>query len=190
MTASLRTATTVLNILDPGTDAASRRLSNTSVASHASFVQPEEDNFSGTYEFERYDENLEDYLDSLGLPSKDLGDIVRQAKVKIELKMPQAPDTKWTLITSELDGDEEHSTTIIYELDKEYTNYNKNNDTTETTVCTKEDNFTLVYKSQVPHQSWKVENSAVFTPDGIVSTLKNLNMTNMTTTKYYKKISN
>ena len=65
---------------------------------------------------------------------------------------------------------------------------NKNGNT-ETTICTMEDEHILVYNSKVPNNGWWIENSAVFNPDGIVATLRNLNKTNMTTTKYYKKTS-
>ena len=60
-----------------------------------------EDVFSGTYEFQRYDDHLEDYLDSLGLAGRDLGRIVRQTPIKIELRMPRNVEEKWTLITHE-----------------------------------------------------------------------------------------
>ena len=59
------------------------------------------DIFSGTYEFQRYDDHLEEYLDSLGLMGRDLGRIIRQTRVKIELKKPRKPDEKWTLTTYE-----------------------------------------------------------------------------------------
>ena len=61
----------------------------------------EPDLFSGTYEFQRYDDHLEEYLDSLGLMGRDLGRIIRQTRVKIELKKPRKKDEKWTLTTYE-----------------------------------------------------------------------------------------
>ena len=60
-----------------------------------------DDIFSGTYEFQRYDDHLEDYLDSLGLMGRDLGRIIRQTRVKVELKKPRKHDEKWTLTTYE-----------------------------------------------------------------------------------------
>ena len=59
------------------------------------------DIFSGTYHFDKYDENLEEYLDSLGLSGDELGRIVRDAKIRIVLRKPIYPDTKWTLTTIE-----------------------------------------------------------------------------------------
>ena len=61
----------------------------------------DEDIFSGIYEFQRYDDHLEEYLDSLGLIGRDLGRIVRQTRVKIDLRKPIKHDEKWTLTTSE-----------------------------------------------------------------------------------------
>ena len=51
--------------------------------------------------FDKYDENLEEYLDSLGLSGDELGRIVRDAKIRIVLRKPIYPDTKWTLTTIE-----------------------------------------------------------------------------------------
>ena len=59
------------------------------------------DYISGTYEFERFDDNLEEYLDSLGLSGSDLGTIVRQNKIRVEIKRPESSDEKWSLTTTE-----------------------------------------------------------------------------------------
>ena len=59
------------------------------------------DYISGTYEFERFDDNLEEYLDSLGLSGRDLGTIVRQNKIRVEIKRPETSDEKWSLTTIE-----------------------------------------------------------------------------------------
>ena len=74
-----------------------------SVAAAAAFkLKPLEDVFSGNYIFDRYDDKLEDYLDSLGLSGRELGKVVRQTKIRIELKMPKNIEVgKWTLTTYE-----------------------------------------------------------------------------------------
>ena len=59
------------------------------------------DYISGTYEFERFDDNLEEYLDSLGLSGRDLGTIVRQNKIRVEIKRPETSAEKWSLTTIE-----------------------------------------------------------------------------------------
>lgn len=59
------------------------------------------DYISGTYEFERFDDNLEEYLDSLGLSGRDLGTIVRQNKIRVEIKRPESANEKWSLTTTE-----------------------------------------------------------------------------------------
>ena len=64
-------------------------------------LKAEKDIFTGTYYFDKYDEGLEEYLDSLGLSGSELGQIVRNAKIRITLKKPLEPDTKWTLTTYE-----------------------------------------------------------------------------------------
>ena len=65
-------------------------------------LKPLEDVFSGNYIFDRYDDKLEDYLDSLGLSGRELGKVVRQTKIRIELKMPKNIEVgKWTLTTYE-----------------------------------------------------------------------------------------
>ena len=42
----------------------------------------------GEYQFVSYDEKLEDYLDSLGLPGKEYGNIVRAAEVRVVIREP------------------------------------------------------------------------------------------------------
>ena len=76
-------------------------------------------------------------------------------------------------------------TSVSYDLDKQYSN--SRNGTTELTTVTKPQENMLVYSSKVPSNGWCIENSTVFSQDGIVATLRNLN-SNVTTTKYYKKI--
>ena len=92
------------NLGNPGT---CRKGSNVSIHSQnpgsrrGSLFIPQEDVISGLYEFQRYDDNLEDYLDSLGLIGRDLGEIVRKTRFRIELKVPKKSDEKWTLVTYE-----------------------------------------------------------------------------------------
>ena len=50
--------------------------------------------------------------------------------------------------------------------------------------CSRPSENLLVYKSKVPANGWNIENSTLFTLEGIVSTIRNLN-NNVTTTKYY-----
>ena len=59
------------------------------------------DIFSGTYHFDKYDDGLEEYLNSLGLSGDELGRIVRTAQIRITLRKPLYPDTKWSLTTYE-----------------------------------------------------------------------------------------
>ena len=59
------------------------------------------DIFSGTYHFDKYDDGLEEYLNSLGLSGDELGRIVRNAQIRITLRKPLYPDTKWSLTTYE-----------------------------------------------------------------------------------------
>merc|ERR1711994_486282 len=44
--------------------------------------------FTGEYQFVSYDEKLEDYLDSLGLPGKEYGAIIRTAEVRVVVREP------------------------------------------------------------------------------------------------------
>ena len=102
--ATLPTSTTrkpsVVKLLEP--DTGERKTSDTSNTSRRqSLVIAKEDLFTGTYEFQKYDKNLEEYLDSLGLCGRDLGRIVRQTKFKIKLECPKTPDEKWNLTTFE-----------------------------------------------------------------------------------------
>ena len=80
----------------------------------------------------------------------------------------------------------ENSFTTSYDLDREYNN--NRNGTMEITTVTMPQENALVYTSKVPSHGWLIENSTVFSPDGIVATLRNLN-SSVTTTKYYKRIS-
>ena len=65
----------------------------------------------GEYQFVGYDEKLEDYLDSLGLPGKEYGAIVRAAEVRVVIREPptlasgkkrreslSGSDKKWSVI--------------------------------------------------------------------------------------------
>lgn len=65
----------------------------------------------GEYQFVSYDEKLEDYLDSLGLPGKEYGAIVRAAEVRVVIREPptlasgkkrreslSGSDKKWSVI--------------------------------------------------------------------------------------------
>ena len=96
----------------------------------------------------------------------------------------------------------ENSSSVSYELDKPYTSMR--NGIEETTVCSRLNENLLIYNSKVPANGWNIgkwfqklreidhlilslsENSTLFTPEGIVSTIRNLN-TNVTTTKYYRR---
>ena len=80
----------------------SRRSSLNPGSRNRSRSNSEIDIFTGTYAFDKYDEHLEEYLDSLGLPGPDLGPVVRQANIKINLKKPRWPETKWSLTTYEI----------------------------------------------------------------------------------------
>jgi hypothetical protein len=83
------------------------------------------------------------------------------------------------------DGVENSVTSVSYDLDKQYSN--SRNGTTELTTVTKPQENMLVYNSKVPSNGWWMENSTVFSQDGIVATLRNLN-SNFSCTKYYKKM--
>ena len=85
-----------------GSSEGSRRSSLNPGSRNRSRSNSDVDIFSGTYAFEKYDEHLEEYLDSLGLPGQDLGPVVRQTNVKIMVKKPKWPDTKWSLTTYEI----------------------------------------------------------------------------------------
>ena len=65
----------------------------------------------GEYQFVSYDEKLEDYLDSLGLPGKEYGTIIRAAEVRVVVREPptyasgrkrreslSGSDKKWSVI--------------------------------------------------------------------------------------------
>jgi hypothetical protein len=55
--------------------------------------------FTGIYKVESFDENLEAFLDSLGLSGEEFGPIVRSAQVHIAVRQPhpRGPDKCWTL---------------------------------------------------------------------------------------------
>ena len=65
----------------------------------------------GEYQFVSYDEKLEDYLDSLGLPGKEYGAIIRTSEVRVVVREPptyasgrkrreslSGADKKWSVI--------------------------------------------------------------------------------------------
>ena len=83
------------------------------------------------------------------------------------------------------DGIENTVTSVSYDLDKQSSN--SRNGTTELITVTKPQDNMLVYNSKVPSKGWCIENATVFSPEGIVATLRNLN-SNVTTTKFYKKM--
>ena len=69
------------------------------------------DSILGEYQFVSYDEKLEDYLDSLGLPGKEYGAIIRTAEVRVVVREPptyasgrkrreslSGADKKWSVI--------------------------------------------------------------------------------------------
>ena len=70
-----------------------------------------ENSILGEYQFVSYDEKLEDYLDSLGLPGKEYGAIIRTAEVRVVVREPptyasgkkrreslSGADKKWSVI--------------------------------------------------------------------------------------------
>mgnify|MGYP001256410121 CR=1 FL=1 len=163
------------------------------------------DYISGTYEFERFDDNLEEYLDSLGLSGSDLGTIVRQNKIRVEIKRPESADDKWSLTTTEYSkkiysiflpdlisniektfsaNGVANSHNVTYDIDKQY--INSRNGNTEITTCSQPQPNVLVYTSKVPSNGWCIENESIFTPEGIIATIRNLN-SNTVTTKYYRR---
>jgi len=142
------------------------------------------DYISGTYEFERFDDNLEEYLDSLGLSGSDLGTIVRQNKIRVEIKRPESADDKWSLTTTEYTNGVANSHNVTYDIDKQY--INSRNGNTEITTCSQPQPNVLVYTSKVPSNGWCIENESIFTPEGIIATIRNLN-SNTVTTKYYRR---
>ena len=52
---------------------------------------------TGSYILESYDENLERWLDSLGISGPDLGPVFRSTKVKVLVKEPSKYNKKWNL---------------------------------------------------------------------------------------------
>lgn len=78
----------------------------------------------------------------------------------------------------------ESTFTFTFDLSKTYTN-SRNGAVEHTTVLQPQDNI-LVFVTKVPSNNWCIENTVVFTQEGIMATLKNLN-TKVTTTKYYKR---
>ena len=79
----------------------SRRGSSQNESGFRSRSDSDVDIFSGTYHFDKYDDGLEEYLNSLGLSGDELGRIVRNAQIRITLRKPLYPDTKWSLTTYE-----------------------------------------------------------------------------------------
>ena len=54
--------------------------------------------FHGQFSFHSYDEKLEDFLDSLGMPGTEFGPVFRRSKVRISMKPPaKKKDTRWTM---------------------------------------------------------------------------------------------
>ena len=55
--------------------------------------------FNGEYQFLRYDERLEDFLDSLGMPGKEFGPVFRRSEVRIVMKEPsiKKKDGRWSM---------------------------------------------------------------------------------------------
>ena len=55
--------------------------------------------FTGTYKFDRYDEKLEDFLESLGLSPIEFGPVVRNAELRVSVRAPYvgSTDKRWTL---------------------------------------------------------------------------------------------
>lgn len=152
-------------------------------------VKEEEDIFSGTYVFEKYDDKLEDFLDSLGLPGNEYGNVVRTCNLKVCVKQPSfnQTDKRWTVTHYELADGVETSSNVTFELDKPYTTQRNGND--EITVCSKPQENTLLYQSKVPSKGWWIENLTIFTKEGITSFVKNVNK-NVITTKYYTRAPN
>ena len=52
---------------------------------------------TGSYILDGYDDNLELWLDSLGINGEKMGPIFRQTKVKIMVKAPSQYNKKWNL---------------------------------------------------------------------------------------------
>lgn len=95
---------TSISHLDP---TSLRKASNGSVVPDASRKNSlaipvvHQDIFTGIYEFQSFDDNLEEYLESLGLSGRDLGPIVRKTRLKIEIKSPQNKEEKWSMTQHE-----------------------------------------------------------------------------------------
>ena len=54
--------------------------------------------FHGQFSFHSYDEKLEDFLDSLGMPGTEFGPLFRRSKVRISIIPPaKKKDTRWTM---------------------------------------------------------------------------------------------
>lgn len=96
---------TSINHLDPIRKESSASIIAADSSRKNSLVPPPpsipQDIFTGIYEFQSFDDNLEEYLESLGLSGRDLGPIVRKTKLKIELKSPQNKEEKWSMTQSE-----------------------------------------------------------------------------------------
>ena len=52
---------------------------------------------TGSYILDSYDENLEQWLDSLGISGSELGPVFRATKVKVMVKEPSKYNKKWNL---------------------------------------------------------------------------------------------
>ena len=140
---------------------------------------------TGSYVLDGYDENLERWLDSMGVNGAKMGPVFRKTRVKIMVKEPSKYNKKWNWAHRE-EGDVSQERSVsytfepgkpfVYDVDSSANDDDDDEDEKEgkqEILCTSQASNVILCKTEVPKKEWEVETKVMFTPEGITAVVTN-----------------
>ena len=171
---------------------------------------------TGSYILDSYDENLERWLDSMGINGKKMGPVFRKTKVKIMVKEPSKYNKKWNWAHRE-EGEVDYERAVSYtfepgkpfsyelggtckprnadeaegetKVDEDSLEDDGSAAATRQDILCKESAPNVIYcHTEVPRKDWAVETRVMFTPDGITAVMTNKKENISMSVKYSRMI--